>query len=86
LFVQHKLKDLRRTHKTSALTLANIIGLKTAAAYYKKENGTIEFSLNEASAISLYYEKPIEEIFLTSKFPKSKFHVVHNLETKDESK
>lgn len=44
--------------------MANLLGLKTAAAYYKKESGTINFSLEEAKKIAEHLEMPIEEIFI----------------------
>jgi len=59
-----KLRRIRNERNISALEMANLLGLKTAAAYYKKENGTINFTLEEAKKIADYLKMPIEEIFL----------------------
>ena len=58
-----KLRRIRNERNISALEMANLLGLKTAAAYYKKENGTINFTLEEAKKIADYLKMPIEEIF-----------------------
>ena len=59
-----KLRKIRNERNISALEMANLLGLKTAAAYYKKESGTINFSLEEAKKIAEHLEMPIEEIFI----------------------
>lgn len=59
-----KLRRIRNERNISALEMANLLGLKTAAAYYKKENGTINFTLEEAKKIADYLKMPIEEIFI----------------------
>lgn len=59
-----KLRKIRNERNISALEMANVLGLKTAAAYYKKENGTINFTLEEAKKIADYLKMPIEEIFI----------------------
>jgi len=59
-----KLRKIRNERNISALEMANLLGLKTAAAYYKKENGTINFTLEEAKKIADYLKMPIEEIFI----------------------
>lgn len=59
-----KLRKIRNERNISALEMANLLGLKTAAAYYKKENGTINFTLEEAKKIADYLKIPIEEIFI----------------------
>ena|GEM_PF-686803 len=58
-----KLRAIRNREGIAAKEMANILGLKTEAAYYKKESGAIKFSLLEARAISEKLEMPIEEIF-----------------------
>lgn len=57
------LRELRNQRNISALDMARVIGLKTKAAYYKKESGLIKFSLEEANLISKYLDMPIEDIF-----------------------
>lgn len=59
-----QLRKIRNERNISALEMANLLGLKTAAAYYKKENGTINFTLEEAKKIADYLKMPIEEIFI----------------------
>lgn len=59
----NKLRDIRKEKKISAVKLANMLGLETKTAYYKKENGTVKFSLEEARTLSLYFKKSIECLF-----------------------
>lgn len=71
----HKtLRDIRNKRKISAKEMADLLGLKTEAAYYKKESGDIRFSLHEAKLISEKLQMPIETIFFANK--------VSNKETK----
>ena len=58
-----KLRKIRKENDISAIEMAKLIHLKTAAAYFKKENGHIKFSLDEAVKISRYFKMPIEDIF-----------------------
>jgi DNA-binding XRE family transcriptional regulator len=60
----HRLRELRNEKGISAKEMADLLGLKTEAAYYKKESGAIKFSLREAMLISKKLQKSIEEIFL----------------------
>ena len=59
----NKLRDIRKERKVSAVELANVLGLETKTAYYKKENGTVKFSLEEARMLSIYFKKSIECLF-----------------------
>lgn len=63
------LKELRKTNNVKVSTLAELIGLKTLAAYYKKESGSVKFTVEEAIAIAEHIGKPVEEIFLPDEFP-----------------
>lgn len=58
-----QLRKIRNNIDISAKEMANLLGLKTEAAYYKKESGTIKFSLVEARIISDKFKMSIEEIF-----------------------
>ena len=58
-----QLKTIRNTNNTSAEQMADILGLETKAAYYKKESGTVKFSLADAKKISDFFGIPIENIF-----------------------
>ena len=58
-----KLKEIRNKKSISIDTLKNLLGLKTKAAYYKKENGNVKFTLTEAKLIADLLKLPIEKIF-----------------------
>lgn len=60
-----KLRKLRQTKNVKAKDLAEKLGLKTEGAYYKKENGTVPFTLEEGKIVSDVLEMPIEAIFFT---------------------
>lgn len=59
-----KLRGLRVKRNIPVKTLANLLGLKTEAAYYKKETGTVKFTLEEATAIAHFFSVSVEDIFL----------------------
>lgn len=65
----NNLKELRKSNNVKVSTLAKLIGLKTLAAYYKKESGSVKFTVEEAITIAEHIGKPVEEIFLPSEFP-----------------
>ena len=65
------IKTVRLQKKVLAKTICELIGVKRIT-YYKKESGTVKFSLDEAKKISDYFKMPIEEIFLLMKFQKVK--------------
>lgn len=56
----NKLKNLRIANGETQVEVANLLGLKTASAYNKKENGKVPFSLTEAKILSVHYNKPID--------------------------
>ncbi|WP_324825126.1 helix-turn-helix transcriptional regulator [Sinanaerobacter sp. ZZT-01] len=56
------LKELRLNSHLSHKEMGQVIG-KTASAYYKKEQGSIPFSLKEAKLIADFYKKSIEDTF-----------------------
>ena len=58
-----KLRKIRQEKNIKVKEIAEKIGLKTEGAYYKKENGTVPFTLEEGRIISNLLEMPIEEIF-----------------------
>lgn len=57
------LKKLRKDKGLTLQDMANLLGLKTASAYCKKETGAVPISLEEAKKISDFFKKPMEEIF-----------------------
>ena len=58
-----RLRAIRCKNNLPAKELSRALGLKTEAAYYKKESGMIRFSLHEAKIIADLFGKPIEDIF-----------------------
>ena len=63
LVMHLKLREIRNREGISAKEMANLLGVKTEAAYYKKESGLIKFSLEEAKLIANKFDMLIEEIF-----------------------
>lgn len=57
-----KLKELREKKGYTIDDMARIIG-KSAPNYYKKENGDVKFSVNEAIEISKFLKTKVEKIF-----------------------
>lgn len=65
----NNLKEFRRIDGVKAATLARLIGLKTNASYYKKENGDVKFTVDEALVIANHLGRKVEEIFLPQNVP-----------------
>lgn len=57
-----KLKELREKKGYTIDDMADVIG-KSAPNYYKKENGDVKFSVNEALKISKFLKCKVETIF-----------------------
>lgn len=60
-----KLREIRQEKNIKVKEIAERIGLKTEGAYYKKETGTVPFTLEEGKIIADILNMPIEEIFFT---------------------
>lgn len=60
------LRKIRQQKNIKAKEIAEKLGLKTEGAYYKKETGTVPFTLQEGKIISNIFQMPIEEIFFTN--------------------
>lgn len=56
------LKELRKERGETQIEIARLLGLKTASAYNKKENGKTPISLEEAKILAAHFEKPIDFI------------------------
>ena len=54
------LKDLRKEKGETQIEVAKLLGLKTASAYSKKENGKVPISLKEAKILAAHYNKPLD--------------------------
>lgn len=61
-----KLRRIRQKKDIKAKEIAEKLGLKTEGAYYKKETGTVPFTLEEGKVIADILKMPIEEIFFTN--------------------
>ena len=58
-----RLRKFRQEKNIKAKEMAEKLGLKTEGAYYKKETGTVPFTLQEGKIVSEIIGLPIEEIF-----------------------
>lgn len=54
------LRKMRKQTGETQLEIANLLGLETASAYSKKENGQIPISLKEAKILSEHFNQPID--------------------------
>lgn len=61
-----RLRKIRQEKNIKAREIAERIGLKTEGAYYKKETGSVPFTLTEGKVIADMFEMPMEEIFFTN--------------------
>jgi putative transcriptional regulator len=61
--VFEQLRAMRIETNTPAKTLANMLGLKTKAAYYKKECGSVSTTVQEAKQLADYFGRTIEDLF-----------------------
>ncbi|QUH28295.1 helix-turn-helix transcriptional regulator [Vallitalea guaymasensis] len=59
-----KLREERLRQNFTAQEMSKLLGLKTTSAYYKKENGKIKISIDEALKISNKLSKKVEDIFM----------------------
>lgn len=64
------LKNLREKKGYSIEDMARIIG-KSPCNYFKKENGDVKFSVNEALEISKKLKTKVEKIFFTDELSES---------------
>ena len=60
--MQEKLKETRIKKGYTIVDMARVID-KSPCNYYKKENGDVSFSLNEALTIANFLKSKVEKIF-----------------------
>jgi putative transcriptional regulator len=72
-----KLRKLRNSTGIPVRELRDVLRLKTDAAYYKKENGKIKFSLEEAKAIADKFNMTIDEVFFGAEVSKMETNISH---------
>lgn len=65
--MQWELLILRRKSELNQKDMAKLLGISTDA-YGMKERGEMQFKMNEIFAISDYFNKTVEEIFLKRNF------------------
>lgn len=58
-----RLRNIRQERKISVQTLIGILNLNTNSAYYKKESGLINFTVDEAKKLANYFNMSVEELF-----------------------
>jgi len=58
-----KLREIRKKKNIKVKEISDTLGLKTEAAYYKKETGNVPFTLEEGRKVSILLGMPIEDIF-----------------------
>lgn len=58
-----RLRKIRQEKNIKAKEIAEKLGLKTEGAYYKKETGSVPFTLVEGKIIADIFKMPIEDIF-----------------------
>lgn len=63
IILKDRLSEIRNQKNISIETIIQTLGLKTKAAYYKKEKGMTRFTLKEAKLLSNLFNMSIEEIF-----------------------
>lgn len=66
-----RLKELREKKGYTIEDMAQVIN-KSPCNYFKKENGDVKFSVNEALEISSFLKTKVEKIFLEMNFQKMK--------------
>ncbi len=58
-----RLRKIRQEKNIKAKEISEKLGLKTEGAYYKKETGSVPFTLVEGKIIADMFKMPIEDIF-----------------------
>lgn len=62
-----KLKNMRKEQNVTIKHMAELLELKSPSSYWKKENGDVSFSLNEAKKLSIFLEKLLMRYFFSLK-------------------
>ena len=58
-----KLRKMRKEKGIKVKDICELLNLETEAAYYKKETGSVPFTLEEGKKIANLLNEPIESIF-----------------------
>lgn len=61
--IEKNLKRERIANGVIMQKLADVIGVKTVGAYYRKECGRLNFSLEEGILLARFYGKSVEDLF-----------------------
>lgn len=65
-----KLKEIREQKGYTIEDMAQVIN-KSPCNYFKKENGDVKFSVNEALEISKFLKRKVENIFFINELSKN---------------
>lgn len=57
------LKKARMAKGATMQEVADVIGVQTVSAYYRKEVGLLQLSLPEAFALARFYETTVDALF-----------------------
>lgn len=58
-----RLKRVRKEARVTCDEMATLLGLQTRGGYYKKENGDVPFTLEEAQKVARKFDMTVDEIF-----------------------
>jgi transcriptional regulator with XRE-family HTH domain len=58
-----KLKSTRVLNQTPIKELCKLLGIESEATYYRRENGSISFKVEEAKILAKFYKTTVEELF-----------------------
>lgn len=61
-----KLRKMRKDKDIKVKDICKVLDLETESAYYKKETGSVPFTLEEGKKIADLFKEPIESIFFES--------------------
>lgn len=59
----HVLRETRKNKNISVIQLTLVLGLKTTGTYYKKEQGNVPITIEEAKKLSKILGVSIEKLF-----------------------
>lgn len=57
------LRDTRRLQDVPVIDIARKLGFRTTGTYYKKEQGNVPITIEEAKIISKMLHTPIDKLF-----------------------
>lgn len=58
-----KLKSVRKNSKSTVKILCKLLGLKTDAAYFKKETGVTNFTIQDGMILAKHFNTTLDGLF-----------------------